>query len=162
MKTIIKSIVLSIIVFQSPLFASDLPDRGGKFGKITKSTTNIKNNTKKSIKGRRLATRSSYVMRNALRTRTSNYGIYGTYKVYGYTHTIKNGRTYPASHLYTQLYIKIGYRWHRLCNKGGRNRAHFNPSCTYRWFNSSKPNYAYAKFAARVDGRELRGTRYAR
>ena len=159
MKTIIKSIALSIIVFQSPLIASDLPDRGGKFGKISKSITKINNTEGSTLESNEA---SYYAMYNALRTRTSNYGYFGRYKVYGYTHTVKNGRTYPASHLYTQLYIRIGWGWRGLCNRGARNRAHFNPSCTYTWFNSAKPNYAYARFAARVDGRELRGARASR
>ena len=153
MKNIIKSIILGTLLFQLPLLASELPTRdGGKFGTISKSTTTKK--LRKTSRGCRP------YMQNALRVQSSNYGIFGRYKVYGYTTTYKCGRPYPAQLMYTKLYAYIpGHGWSNLCNQARSGRYHFKASCSYRWFNSAKPKGAYGWFAARVDGQELRAAR---
>ena len=148
MKRIIKLIILSIALFQISLFASDLPDRNGKFGVITKSDTNTKTSKSVTTRGCRP------YMHNAIRVKHSNYGIGGRYKIFGYTSTYKCGRAYRAQIIYTQLYVRTR-GWHKICGKARYNRSSFKASCSYRWFNA-RPYGAYARFAARVDGYELR------
>ena len=148
MQKTMKSIILGTLLFQSLLLASDLPDRGGKYGTITKSNT--------TTKMRKTTGNCQPYMQNAIRVKSSNYGIAGRYKVFGYTTTYKCGHPYAAEAIYTQLYALIGGGLHKLCGKGKSNTYHYKASCSYRWFGGSKPRGAYAQFAARIDGYELR------
>lgn len=136
MKRIIKSTILSVILFQLPLLASELPNReGGKFGTISKQTIQLDEvSNKKTAHTKRSFVSSSCRAEYAVRVRNSNYGITG------------KTRIYPAQRLYgcrgtISIGVQIVFLGPRplfytktLASKTKYNTSYYRPKFSYRWY----------------------------
>ena len=136
MKRIIKSAILSVILFHLPLLASELPNReGGKFGTISTQKMQLDEvSNKKTARTKRSFRRSSCKAEYAVRVRNSNYGVTGITRIY------------PAQRLYgCRGTISIGAKLIYLGSKPifytktfraktRYNTSYYRPKFTYRWY----------------------------
>jgi len=137
MKRIIKSTILSVILFQLPLLASELPNReGGKFGTISKQTIQLDEvSNKKTAHTKRSFESSSCRAEYAVRVRNSHYGVTG------------RTRIYPAQRLYgcrgtISIGVKLVYLGPKfplfytktLASMTRYNTSYYRPTFNYRWY----------------------------
>lgn len=160
MQNIFKIVILGAVFMQDALGAIDLPDRGGKYGKI--STTLTTKKMHKVQNNEEVYADCIPIMVNRIKLNVSDYGIYIRNKVYGYTTITKCGHPYPAEALYTELYLRYrqsyGNYFRRICGKGASNKASYRVVCSKNEWFAERPSGKAGSFAARVDGQELSAT----